>query len=373
MKIIAFWSARWNWGVFLFWVLAAGSAEAAVELRVAVRAATDRLQIGSSTAAIVRDAAGRQVGELSPLESLDAVVDGSQVSLADRYAGERLWIEPSEGGYVWIGQHWYRGRLQLARVERDRFAAINYVDLEQYLYGVVGSEAVSSWPLEALKAQAVAARTYALYERTRSRGQLFDLDSTTHSQVYGGIATESERTHQAVNETVGQVVTYGGQLILAAFHAASGGHTEDVEDVWNQALPYLRGVADYDRGTPAYEWTETFSGAALGEKLGTGPVASLEPERTTPRGRVVTLKVIDAFGNVRRFSGDAFRKACNLRSTLFEVSSSAGTFAISGRGYGHGVGMSQWGAYNLARQGANYQQILGHYYQNAILARVQVQ
>ncbi len=363
---------RWAWGA-LIWVFAAGAAEAAVELRVAIESATKNLRIGSSTAAIVRDDSGRQVGTLSPLQSLDAKVSGNKVSLADRYSGNRLWIEPKDDGYIWIGQRWYRGRLQLARVGTGRMAAVNYVDLEHYLYGVVGAEAVSSWPLEALKAQAVAARTYALYERSRAKGKLFDLSSTTHSQVYRGITSESIRTHQAVNETVGQVVIHDGRLILAAFHASSGGHTENVEDVWSKPLPYLRGVADYDRGTPVYEWTETISGDAIGAKIGLGTIRSIAAERTTPRGRVLSLKLVDAAGKTKRLSGDEFRKAFNLRSTLFQVSPYEGVFFIVGRGFGHGVGMSQWGAYNLALQGANYQQILGHYYQSAVLARLEVQ
>ena len=367
----AIWSIRLGLSLFV-WSLVPGVASAVVELRVAVQAQADRLQIGSSTEAVIRDNAGRELGKLSALQSLEADVDGGKVALSNDWRGDRLWIEPSEGGYVWIGQRWYRGRVQLALVGGDRFAAINYVDLEQYLYSVVGSEVVPSWPIEALKAQAVAARTYALYERARSQGKLFDLTNTTNSQVYKGITSESDRTHAAVNETVGQVVTHDGQLILAAFHASSGGHTENVEDVWTRPLPYLRGVADYDRDAPVYEWTEAITSATLGSKLGIGPVQSVRVERTTPRGRVITLSVVGESGN-KRLSGEEFRKALNLRSTLFAVSEDSGTFQFSGRGFGHGVGMSQWGAYHLALQGTNYQQILGHYYQNAILARVQVQ
>lgn len=368
--IVTVWSIRFGLGLFL-WSLTASIAGAVVELRVAVRAEADRLQIGSSTAATIRDSEGRQLGTLEALESLAADVEGNAVVL-NKWRDDRLWVEPREGGYVWIGQSWYRGRVQLVRVGSDRFAAINYVDLEQYLYSVVGAEAISSWPLEALKAQAVAARTYALYERQRSTGKLFDLGSTQNSQVYKGIASESSRTHEAVNQTNGQVVTYNGQLILAAFHASSGGHTENVEDIWTKPLPYLRGVADYDRGTPVYEWTEAIAKESLGGKLGIGPVQSVRIERKTPRGRAITVNVVGQSGS-KRLSGEAFRKALKLRSTLFEVSEHQGTFFVSGRGFGHGVGMSQWGAYNLARQGTNYQQILGHYYQNAILARVQVQ
>lgn len=182
---------------------------------------------------------------------------------------------------MWIGNGWYRGRVLLVP-RNGGLTAINYVDLEEYLYSVLGAEMDGGWPREALKAQAVAARTYALYRRQRSNG-VFDVGDDQNSQVYKGLITESTGTLAAVNATRGQVLTYNGQAILAAFHSASGGHTENVEDVWNEPLPYLRGVPDFDQGTPVFEWTKTFSQTDLSKRIsGVGNITTMTPQRTSP-------------------------------------------------------------------------------------------
>jgi stage II sporulation protein D len=147
-----------------------------------------------------------------------------------------------------------------------------------------------------------------------------------------------------------------------------------VEDIWrqSQSLPYLRGVADYDMGTPNFEWTKSLSRSELSRKIsGVGSVISMTPESTTPQGRIVTMLVQGDRGT-RHVSGSDLRSALGLKSTLFVVNSDGNNgFQIQGRGYGHGLGLSQWGARNLAAQGTNYQQILGHYYQSATLSQLQ--
>jgi stage II sporulation protein D len=164
---------------------------------------------------------------------------------------------------------------------------------------------------------------------------------------------------------------YSGKVILAVFHSSSGGHTENVEDVWKQPLPYLRGVADYDQGAPVYEWTKDFSRSQLSRLIsGVGNVISMTPERTTPQGRVITM-IVKGDRSTRRISGNDLRSALGLKSTLFVVNPTSDGFQVNGRGFGHGLGLSQWGAHNLAAQGVNYQRILDHYYQNASLARIQ--
>ena len=278
-------------------------------------------------------------------------------------------VEPTDNGYVWIGDRWYRGRTRLVR-QGQGITAINYVDIEQYLYSVVGAEAVASWPLEALKAQAVAARSYALYKRSNARKSLYDVDTTIGTQVYKGLDSEYLTTHEAVNGTSGQIMTYGGKVILAAFHSSSGGHTENVEDIWTSPLPYLRGVVDYDQNSPVFEWTKLFSPEEISIRLGTvGRIKTMIPEKTTPHGRIVTMRVIGDRGTTT-VTGKQLRKALDLRSTLFRVKTEGNNIQVYGRGFGHGLGLSQWGAYSLAKQGIQYHQILGHYYQQAILSRI---
>ena len=356
------------WLSFLLWVVLVGPAQAATELRVAIKEGVSRVQVGSSTKAIVRNSAGQEVGKIEAMNAFNAQ-GGSGVALG-RWRSSQLWIEPTGDGFVWIGDRWYRGRTQLVPTGRG-LTAVNHVNLEQYLYSVLGSEMSANWPQEALKAQAVAARSYALYKRSTSGNGVYDVGDTTTWQVYKGLETEAPGTQTAVNATAGQVMTYGGKIILAVFHSSSGGHTENVEDVWKEPLPYLRGVADYDMGAPVFEWTKSFSRGQLSRLIsGVGNVISMTPERTTPQGRIITMRV-EGTGGTRRISGNDLRSALGLRSTLFVVNPTGNGFQINGRGFGHGLGMSQWGAHNLAQQGVNYQQILDHYYQSASLARIQ--
>jgi len=357
----------------LFWLLSVSPAAASVLMRVAVETGASQVKVGSSTAATVRDGSGRMLGQLSQMGGSVAQSASGQVAFGEWKAGQ-IWVEPAENGQVWIGDGWYRGRVLLVP-RNGGLTAINYVDLEQYLYSVLGAEMGGNWPQEALKAQAVAARTYALYKRQNNSGELFDLGDDQNSQVYPGVSGESSGTQAAVNATAGQVLTYNGQVILAVFHSSSGGHTENVEDVWDNPLPYLRGVPDFDRGSPVFEWTKTFSASDLSNRIsGVGQISSMTPERTSAFGSVITMKVVGN-GGTRVVSGEDIARALGLRSTRFRVNrnGSSGNFVVSGRGFGHGVGLSQWGAYNLANSGYNYQQILAHYYRNTTLARIQLQ
>ncbi|MBD2096494.1 SpoIID/LytB domain-containing protein [Trichocoleus sp. FACHB-591] len=371
------------WVSALIWLAMIAPAQAALDLRVAVEEGKQQVGVASSTKALIKDGNGRILGELAPEQSLSAALSAGGVSLQGQWQAGQIWVEPTGGGYVWIGDRWYRGRAFLVPTAKG-LTAVNYVDLEQYLYSVVAAEMIPSWPQEALKAQAIAARSYALYQRQSSANSVYDVGDTQAWQVYEGVAKETSTTQAAVNATAGQVLTHSGRIIEAVFHSSSGGHTENVEDVWKQPLPYLRGVQDYDQGAPVYQWTKTFSNSELSNRIsGVGNVISMQPARTTPQGRIVTMKVVGDAGS-RTISGSALRDALGLRSTLFTataVSGSAGTksssslpgFQISGRGFGHGLGMSQWGAHNLAQRGYNYQQIVLHYYKGTALARIQVQ
>ena len=363
-----FLSHKGNWWLFIiFWVILALPAQA-LELRVAIKKNVTQLKVGSSTSAIVRNRAGQKIGELTPMTALEAQPQGNGIGLEQLGSGEII-VEPTNNGYVWIGDRWYRGRTHLIR-QGHGITAINYVDLEHYLYSVVGAEAVATWPIEALKAQAVAARSYALYKSSTAQKSLYDLDTTISTQVYKGLDSEYLTTHEAVNGTNGQIMTYGGRVILAAFHASSGGHTENVEDIWTSPLPYLRGVVDYDQQSPVFEWTKVFSPDEISTRLGkVGRVKTMIPEKTTPQGRVVTMRVIGDHGTTT-VTGKQLRKVLDLRSTLFRVSTNGNSIQVYGRGFGHGLGLSQWGAYYLAKQGIQYQQILSHYYQKATLSRI---
>ncbi len=354
-----------------------------LELRVAIQERASRLRVGSSTPALVKGANGRSLGQLSSMQAFYAQRFGSRVRLGP-WQDRRLWIEPQDGGYVFIGNRWYRGRTELVGSSAG-ILAVNRVSLEEYLYSVVGAEMPRNWPLEALKAQSVAARSYVLFQRQRNANANYDLGNSQTWQVYKGLASESLTTQQAVRETSGQVVTYNSQIIEAVYHSSSGGHTENVEDVWIETLPYLRGVPDYDVGAPVYEWSARVSQTRLRALIpGIGNVLSMTPLRTTPQGRVVLMRVAGDRGS-RDIEGTRLRTLLNLRSTLFSVvprfgpvaslspvAAPPGEFVIYGRGFGHGLGLSQWGAHNMATQGLGYQQIMSHYYQGAALGVITV-
>ncbi|MGB3136695.1 MAG: SpoIID/LytB domain-containing protein [Nodosilinea sp.] len=355
----------------IVWWLATLPAQALVEMRVAVGDRLSQAVVGSSTPAVVKNGAGQGVGQIPQGQSITVTPAGGGLRLAD-WQGQAFWVEPTGDGYIFINNSWYRGRVMVVPVD-GKVTAVNWVDLEAYLYGVVGGEMPASWPQEALKAQAVAARSYALYRRDRTQGDLFDVGGTTAHQVYKGLAAETPSVQAAVSATQGQVLTYGGRVIEAVFHSSSGGYTENSEDIWQRPTPYLRGVADFDQDAPVFRWSETFSAQQIQQRItGIGRLQSFVTERATPRGRIASIRLQGSQG-ARTLTGTELRAALGLRSSLCSLTLAGdGTLRVDGRGYGHGLGMSQWGAKSLAVQGYSYQQILAHYYQGTSLSNLRV-
>lgn len=368
--LLSLWQFFPKGGLALFLWVVWGLPALALELRVAIKEGASQVIVGTSNTGVIRNQQGQQVAQVPEGRSLTVAAQGSQIKAANTL-GTSFWVEPGPSGFVFIGDRWYRGRA-LVISNGSGVTAINYVDLEQYLYSVVGGEMPTSWPLEALKAQAVAARSFVLYRRQQGNNPLYDVGGTTTWQVYKGLEEEAPSTQAAVDATRHQVLTYNGQVIEAVFHSSSGGHTENVEDVWSSPLPYLRGVQDFDAGAPVYQWTQTFSIDEFSNLMpDVGRIFSATPQSVTPRGRVRQIRMEGDRG-ARVMTGNDLRNALSLRSTLFSVNIAGDTVQITGRGFGHGIGMSQWGAHNMAQQGYNYQQILGHYYRGAQLANIEV-
>lgn len=361
---------HWWIGIFLWMVLVA-PAQASIILRVAIERGVNQVKVGSSTTALVKDSRGRTLGQLPAMSSFNAQSIPGGVAL-NRWQSGLFWIEPTNKGFVYIGDRWYRGRTLVLPTDKG-LDVVNWVDLEEYLYSVIGGEMDSRWPQEALKAQAIAARTYALYKRREQRNHpTYDLGATPDQwQIYQGVAKESPAIYAAVDSTVGKVLTHNNQIILSAFHACSGGHTENVEDVWGKRLAYLRAVQDYDQNISACNWVQTFSPGEISSKIsGIGNIKDMIPQAFSPFRSVKALKIVGEQGT-RVLRGEEVRTALKLRSTRFNITRGTnGDFVLQGLGFGHGLGMSQWGAYNLARQGANHLQILGHYYQGVTLTPI---
>ena len=362
---------HWWIGIVL-WLALLAPAQASVIMRVAIAREVKQIKVGASTTAIVKDSSGKTLGQLPGMSAFAAQAVPGGVAL-DRWQSGLFWIEPSNKGFVYIGDRWFRGRT-LVIPTGTGITAVNWIDLEEYLYSVIGGEMDSRWPDEALKAQAIAARTYALYERERQRGNpVYDLgDSPDRWQIYKGVSSESPKTYNAVDTTAGKVLTYNNQIILSVFHACSGGHTENVEDVWISKEPYLRAVPDFDQNIKECNWTKTFTSGELSARIaGVGNVKDMIIETVSPFRSVKTLKIIGDRGT-KVLAREQVRTALKIKSTRFTVGKDAnGSFVLQGLGFGHGVGMSQWGAYELAKRGANHLQILGYYYQGVALTPIQ--
>lgn len=262
-----------------------------------------------------------------------------------------------------------RGFLTVA-LEPDGLQVINHVTIEAYLCGIISKEMPSTWSADALKAQAVASRTYALYVKSKNRFMPFDVEATTESQVYGGHNAETEPTNTAVNATRGQVITRNNRLIIPYFHSNSAGHTEEARYVWQVDLPYLKGVVDpYSKALPNGSWQYLLPYAVASSRLNQaglkiGSIKSIKPNSYTPSGRVFDLALETDTGKVV-LSANHFRcllDAKQIKSTFFKVIPRPAGVLLEGNGHGHGVGMSQWGANKMAAAGHSYPEILKHYY-----------
>lgn len=283
----------------------------------------------------------------------------------------------------------------IVRVYLHQENRVAYMQLEDYLVGVVGAEMPAEFPLDALKAQAVAARTYVV-KRISAGGVDNPIhagadvcDDHRHGQAWlsreelkkrwGTVRYYSYyyKVKRAVDETRGQVLTYQGELIDAAYHASCGGRTENAEDVWKYQAPYLKSVlCPYD-SDPNPVQTASFSfeqvDQALGTSLAAVPAAGKEnPDRDfklvekTAAGRPKILQI-----GSRQFPAVAVRDLLGLRSTRFTWDIEGDTVTFTTTGYGHGVGLCQYGARGMAEHGYNYRIILGHYYSGAEITDTQ--
>ncbi|MFZ0408673.1 MAG: SpoIID/LytB domain-containing protein [Cyanobium sp.] len=457
------------------------AAEAPPLVRVLIRQQTSLALAAAASPLRLADGQGRPLAEIAPEQSFElrqqqaglvvviARPDGTAGSVGP-VQGE-LWIVPlpaaGRSPLLAVEGHLYRGRLQVRAGDDGRLLVINQLPLERYLPSVVGSEMPATWPQAALRAQAVAARTYAISQLKPK--SLFDLKATVDSQVYRGVQSETDSTREAVASTRSLVLMQGNTLINAVFHSSSGGSTENSGEVWSRQLPYLVSVPDFDERSPMRRWTLRIEPEqlrrAFRETAGVSRIDVLAVSRT---GRIRRARVSGPAGSLE-LSGAELRQRLGLRSTLvqtFRLEPAAGDrltpvsgvigqallaggrsasprlgatgpvaagaaqpqgtsarpgspaaleppgaeslwdsatgaitsllttppklpapaageerpapaapqpsqpaleLVVEGRGFGHGVGMSQWGAYAMALQGRSHEQILYHYYRGVQL------
>ncbi len=272
--------------------------------------------------------------------------------------------------FIYINSRPYRGEMHILD-SKEGVLFVNEISVEWYVMGIIGSEISTKWPFEAVKAQAIIARTYALYNRAKRGKEPYHLQATVLGQVYGGAAKEDEAAKRAVKETMGAILTYNGEPALAVYHSNAGGRTESSEDVWKKDYPYLTPVESaYDTDAPNFQWELSVNAGTLKGLLNSaghdldGPDAIMVDSKTRS-GRIKTLVIRDAHSKEIGISGEDLRKILGydkLKSTLFEAEKTGDEFVFKGRGAGHGVGLSQWGAKGMADKGYSYKEILKHYY-----------
>jgi stage II sporulation protein D len=237
---------------------------------------------------------------------------------------------------------------------------VNVLALEDYLAGVLGSEMPRSFPMEALKAQAVAARTYALQKKLEAFDKPWYLGSSVISQVYKGLEAHDARTREAVEATRGQVLTWRLQPIEAYFHASCGGRTESGFEALARELPYLKAVECPCSALPQSKWTLSVSRSEAQKALG-NKTSELKVAGRTRTGRAQRVELAPG----RTLDAVTFRERMGylkVKSLSFEVEPKKDGWVLTGKGFGHGAGLCQWGANALADKGKSYQQILEHYY-----------
>ncbi|KAB0666912.1 SpoIID/LytB domain-containing protein [Oryzomonas japonica] len=263
----------------------------------------------------------------------------------------------------------YRGIAEISFSDKG-LVVVNELPLEDYLVGLINCEISSAWPIEAIKAQAVIARTYAINRREARRNALYHLESSVIDQVYNGCEIEDSRARRGVSETAGEVLTYEGAVIQAFYHSNCGGKTEAAENVWGASIPYLKGVdCQYCLLSSSSSWDQRLPLRELEGRLRAAgfKAAGLTDIRggaRNNRGRLKTVIAVVQRGDIA-ITGDQFRKAVGygvIKSTNFTVKVVNGDAVFSGLGNGHGVGLCQWGAKQRALEGFSYAEILSYYY-----------
>lgn len=271
----------------------------------------------------------------------------------------------------------YRGLVEISPADKG-LLVVNELPLEEYLIGLINCEISSLWPMEAVKAQAVIARSYALYQKEARRYALYHLESSVMDQVYDGAGIEDSRAARGVRETTGEVLTFGGRVIQAFYHSNCGGHTEAAENVWGGDLPYLQGVeCGYCRSAPSGTWEQTISLKKIESQLRSAGhqvsgLREVRPGKSNESGRLRDLTLVTARGTTA-VSAVSFRKALGyavIKSTNFRIREVGDDIFFTGLGNGHGVGLCQWGAKQRACDGFDYREILSYYYPGVRLEKL---
>lgn len=355
-----------------------GQTTPAPDIRVLVIDAVTSLTVdGGSSPLRIETTPGKKC---TGLDSTTTVAAGeSGLAIGDEGCGREIAIRNDEQRYR-VGERMFRGRLALIWKGPGRLIVVDHLPLEDYLVGLINSEISSSWPPEAIMAQAVAARTYALSRIERARqGESklpYDVRSTVLDQVYQGAQGEDYPSRRAVAATRGDVLKRGGKIFASYYHSCCGGQTEHARNVWPGEKDSPAVKDDYCRRSPKRLWNLRIPLAGFAQTLrdngvDVADVTSVASSKhdDSPRTELILvgddggIKIVRAT-DLRRMFG--YR---NIKSTWFDVRTDRGSIEFGGRGYGHGVGMCQWGAKAMAESGKSYRDILKFYYPDAYIIK----
>jgi len=366
--------------IFFSGLLALSSVEGAGAnlIRVAIKTSSNlEIQVKEGVR-IIDNTNNRSFATKVPIQ-LNVKISNPGIAINNREFGSNLKIKPPANSLIRIDKNDYRGNIEIRKDGGGNLLIINELNVEEYLKGVLNEEISAKWHPEAIKAQAVVARTYALYQKENRKDNPYHMEATTTDQVYGGVRREDERTNKAAKDTQGIVLTYEGKLAKVFYHSISGGITEDVTDVWGgEGNNYLKSIkCNFDKDAPNYQWEteiDTIDLEIILSKNGitVDGIQSIEPVSFTSSGRVAELEIRHRDGT-EKISGVNFRKIIGyetIRSTLFRIKEGDGSFIFYGKGSGHGVGLCQWGAKGMAEKGYSYIDILKHYYPGIEIKRI---
>jgi stage II sporulation protein D (peptidoglycan lytic transglycosylase) len=347
-------------------------------IRIAIADGVRHAEVGVADAVTAVDpVAGRVLFSLPGPRILRVVPSGPGLDVVGgrRIDLPRLRLEVRRGP-LRVGARDYIGALEIWR-QGEGLLLVNELAMEEYVAGTVRGEASEQWPTEALRALAVVARTYAVFQQGRAAGKAFHLVAGNQDQNFAGWAAEGSPAREAARATAGQVLTWQGRVFPTFYHSDSGGFTEAAQSVFSgDGVPPLEGIRDeFSMESPNYTWTVTLPLAVIGERLRRGgleigQVTRLTVLERTSSLRVARLAVEHSRGTVTLRGAD-FRRMIGydaLKSTLFVPVAQDGVVRFEGRGWGHGVGLSQFGAKGMADRGYAYPQILEHYYPGTSLA-----
>jgi stage II sporulation protein D len=300
------------------------------------------------------------------------------IIMADKnFYTQAIHIIPETQPAIYLDKRLYRGSLQIINTKKGGLIAVNIVDIEEYLKGVLYHEVSHRWPIETIKAQAIASRTYALYQAQENRNRHYHLYSDISSQVYNGVYAERYRTNKAVDETRGRVLMYNNKLIPAFFHSTCGSHTESAGNLWKIDIAPLYGVAcPYCKNSPYLLWDYNIELNLLEKKLKSAGyiIDSINSIKALTRNLSGRMEFVQVKGSklIENLRAKDFRNIIGsslIRSTNFNVSIKDNKAYFKGKGWGHGVGMCQWGAFNMGKKKKTAEEILLYYYPGSKVAK----